>query len=188
MKVIGLTGTIASGKEVVQEVLTKNYNAYTVKLSSLIRDEKLRKRKIKITRRARQDLGNELRDQYGAHILAKVAISYMSMSKELMIVDGIRNPAEANFLKEQFDENFKLVAVDAPQQVRFERLRKRNRDDDPKNWEEFIEIDERDQGKGEPPHGQQVRKCIEIADVVLENDGDLNKFRKKVEDSIVKLL
>jgi len=90
-------------------------------------------------------------------------------------------------LKKQFGDDFKLIAIDAPQQIRFERLQQRKRESDPKSWEEFVVADERDQGINQPEYGQQVRKCIEMADVVLQNDGSLEEFQKKVEDVIKEL-
>ena len=100
------------------------------------------------------------------------------------MIDGIRNPGEVDFLRQQFGDDFKLIAIDAQQQVRFERVVKRNRDIDPKTWEEFVAADERDQGKAQPEYGQQVRKCIEMADIVLQNDGSLEELKKKAEDAI----
>lgn len=184
MKVIGLTGTIGSGKDVVREILEKKFNTVSVKLSDLLDQAILKKKGIATTREIQQDSGDQLRKQYGNHILAKIAVEFMKKNNDMKVIDGIRNPGEVDFLRQQFGEDFKLIAVDAPQQVRFERVVKRNRDIDPKTWEEFVVADERDQGKEQPEYGQQVRKCIEMADVVLQNDGSLEEFQKKVEDVI----
>ena len=184
MKVIGLTGTIGSGKDVVRETLEKKFDTVSVRLSDLLDTNELKKRGIKITRDIQQDLGNGLRQKYGVHVLAKLAIDLMKKTSEIKIIDGIRNPGEVDFLRQQFGEDFKLIAIDASQQVRFERVVKRNRDIDPKKWEEFIVVDERDQGKDQPEYGQQVRKCIEMADAIIQNDDTLEEFKRKVEDAI----
>ena len=187
MKVIGLIGTIGSGKDIVREILEKKFNTVSVILSDLLETNALKKRGIKITRTMQQNLGDELRQKYGTHVLAKIAIDFMKKTSEIKIIDGIRNPGEVDFLRQQFSDDLKLIAIDAPQQVRFERIVKRNRDSDPKTWEEFVAADERDQGKDQPEYGQQVRKCIEMADVVIQNDGSLEEMQKKVEDIINKL-
>lgn len=186
MKVIGLTGTIASGKEVVKEMILKKFNSYQVSLSSAIRGEMERKHRD-FSRRTLQDMGNELRQKYGTFVLAKVSTEFMSRDKPVLIVDGIRNPGEAEWLKKTYKDNFVLIGVDAPQQVRFERLQKKNRPIDPKTWDEFVVLDERDQGKDEPPYGQQVRKCIEAADIVIDNDGDSAKLESKMEEVFSKI-
>ncbi len=184
MKVIGLTGTIGSGKDVVRETLEKRFNTASVRLSDLLDQSVLKKRGITITREVQQDTGDQLRKQYGNHVLAKIAVGFMKKNNDVKVIDGIRNPGEVDFLRQQFNEDFKLIAIDAPQQVRFERVMKRNRPIDPKTWEEFIAADERDQGKDEPEYGQQVKRCMEMADVVIQNDGSLEDFEKKVEDVI----
>lgn len=184
MIVIGLAGTIGAGKEAVREILEKRFNTTSVRLSDLLDTAMLKKRGVKITRSIQQNLGDELRQKYGSHVLAKIAIDFMKKSGEVKVIDGIRNPGEIDFLKRQFTDGFKLVAVDASQETRFERVKKRNRDMDPKAWEEFVKVDDRDQGKDQPEYGQQVRKCIEMADVIIQNDGTIEDFQKKIDEAI----
>jgi dephospho-CoA kinase len=174
--VIGITGTIGSGKEVVKEALVKNFSCYSVALSSVIKTQM----KKKADRKSLQDMGNELRKKYGNFILAKLATDYMQRDKEIIIVDGIRNPGEVDYLKKTFGNKFLLIAVDAPRELRWERIKARAREGDPKTWEEFLEVDERDQGVGEPLYGQRVRDCIQMADFLLINDGTPEEINEKV--------
>jgi len=187
MKVIGLTGTIGSGKDIVREMLEKKLDTVSVRLSDLLETSALKKMGIKVTREMQQNLGDDLRQKYGTHVLAKIAIDFMKKNNDVKVIDGIRNSGEVDFLRQQFGDDFKLIAIDAPQQVRFERIVKRKRPIDPKTWEEFIVADERDQGKDQPEYGQQVRKCIEMADLIIQNDGSMEEFKRKVEDAIKEL-
>lgn len=182
-KVVGLVGSVAAGKEVIKDALMQRFNCYHVALSTVIRAE-IEKKNNMLTRRGLQDYGDEMRKKYGAHILAKLAVEYLPRDKEIVIVDGIRNPGEIEWLKKEFGKNFLLIAVDAPREVRFERVQKRARATDPKTWEEFVELDERDQGNGQPEHGQQTRKCIEQADFVIINDGDLQQFEAEAKEVV----
>lgn len=183
MKVIGLTGTIGSGKEIAKEFFKKRFSCCYVTLSDVIRGEKERK-KSDFNRKTLQDMGNELRKKYGADILAKLAIEYLPREKELAIIDGIRNPAEGNFLRKKFGKNFIWIGIDAPRELRFERAAKRGQYNDPKTFEEFVALDERDLGKDEPEYGQQVKKCLEQVDFVLINDGTIEEFEKKLNEIV----
>jgi len=186
VKVIGLTGTIAAGKDVVKQVLMQKLNCYQVTLSGAIFGQ-IEKKKGIFNRKTMQEMGNELRQKYGGHVLAKVSTEFMSRDRPYLIVDGIRNPAEAEWLRQAYKGNFVLIGVDAPQQARFERVVKRGKPTDPKTFEEFAAIDERDQGAGEPPYGQQVRRCLQMADFMIDTDGDLAKVAEKVAEIIPKI-
>jgi dephospho-CoA kinase len=133
-------------------------------------------------------MGNEMRRLYGGHILAKMAVEYLPRDKEMIIVDGIRNPGEVEFLRRQFGVNFVLVAVDAPAEKRFENISRRNDPRDPRTREEFDAMDARDQGAGEPPYGQQVAACMQIADHKILNDGTLEDLHNKLREVMKKIV
>lgn len=180
-KIIGLSGTIGAGKEIVKEYFMKKYNCYHVSLSSVIRAE-FEKRKGIFNRKVWQDQGNEMRKKYGNFILAKLAISYMSRDKQIIIVDGIRNPGEVEYLKRGFGRSFYLIGVDASQEIRFERIVKRSRPSDPKTWEEFVAVDERDQGVNEPAYGQQTKACLDLADFIVTTDVSADQLEGKLNE------
>ena len=186
MKIIGLTGTMGSGKDTVKGILVNRLNATTVTLSDVIRAE-LEKKKGIADRTTLQNMGNEMRQKYGPHILAMLAVEYLSRSKKFVIIDGIRNPAEAEYLGKKFGSEFKLIAVDAPQQIRFERMQKRLNRNDPKTFEEFTAADSREMGDTEPPYGLQLKKCIEQADFVINNEGTVEDLQKKVDEVIQRI-
>jgi len=187
VKVVGIVGTIASGKEVLKEVLQKNYSNYSVRLSEVIRAEMEKKRKD-FDRKMLQDLGNEMRQKYGGGILAKMAVEYLPRDKQLIIIDGIRNAGEIDYLKKTFGKKFVLFAVDAPREIRWQRVLLRQRSADPKNFEEFVEMDDRDHGVGESAFGQQTKTCMNRADFVFENVGTIDDFKKTVEEKVKELL
>ena len=187
MKVVGLTGSIAAGKSAFKEVLMRRKNCYYISLSTLIMEETLRKKRLPVNLFNKQNMGNELRQRYGNDALAKTAWNFMQKNKEVLIVDGIRNPGEAEFLRKVNGKDFVLVGIDAPREIRFERVLKRNDAKDPKEQEEFARIDDRDQGVNEPDYGQHVRKCIEMADYVLVNDGSYDDFVIKCDEVVSKI-
>ena len=58
-------------------------------------------------------------------------------------------------------------------------LEGRRRIGDPVTEEDFLRLDRRDQGEGEPPDGQQVAKCLELIDSgnMVRNNGTLDQLR-----------
>lgn len=174
--IIGLTGRIAAGKETLTEFFRQKGFVY-LESSKLLNDE-LIKRGIEITRKNQQDLGDELRRKFGAGILMKMFLDKLDKNKNY-VIDSLRNPKEAEFLR-NCGIKFFLIAVDAPQELRFQRVLKRGKLSDPKTWEEFLKTDERDFASDDPL-GQQVGKCFELADFIILNDGYLKNSQIEVE-------
>ncbi|TAL47904.1 hypothetical protein EPN87_01860 [archaeon] len=186
MKVIGITGTIGAGKKVLKDMLKTKMDFFDIVLSDVIHAEVERK-KGKADRKTLQDMGNDMRRMYGTHILAKLAVEYLSKKKNMIVIDGIRNPGEVDYLRQRFGSDFRLIAIDADPKTRFERILKRKQTKDPKTWEEFVAMDERDQGKDEPPYGQHVRACIEKADFKIVNDSSESELQKQADQIIAQL-
>jgi dephospho-CoA kinase len=207
MIILGVVGQIASGKGALVNYLTSHCGFRSFSLSSIIHDE-LRKKDIKkFDRKMLQDIGDELRKKEGDEILAKLALKQISVigdppslsasarqsqmklvvgnqlnqlnQKNKIIIDGIRNPGEIEFLKK--NPNFVLIGVKAKRELRFKRLLSRGKKWDPKNYEEFLKVDKRDLGLKEGKSGQQVGKCLAYCDYVLTNNKDVVNFQRKVE-------
>ncbi len=176
--IIGLTGTLASGKGVVSEFFKEKGFVY-LSLSDELR-EVAKENKIPLTRENLQNLGNHLRETQGSTFLAERVLNKIKNQEyKKAMVDGIRNPSEVETLKKL--KGFFLVSVDAPREIRFKRLVERNRESDPKTFEEFLRVDNRDKGVGESTTGQAVEKCMQLADVTLINSGTLEEAREDVK-------
>jgi dCMP deaminase len=183
--IIGLTGSLAAGKGYVAKILQEMGYEYH-SLSDIIRDE-CKSRGLQNEREIMIKIGNELRENEGSGVLAKRILKKISKDKNT-IVDSIRNPEEVNELRK--DPNFILIAVDASKGVRFQRILARKREGDPKTLKEFEKIDKIDKGQGEKSSGQQVGKCLKMADAILVNEGDdtKEKVKKIIRDFNAKLI
>jgi len=173
---IGLTGRIAAGKGEIVEYLKKRGFEYCT-ISQVVRAEAA-KINLPITRDSLQDVGNLIRKHQGSGEWIKRLIQSLDLSKN-NIIDGIRNPGEIMELGKI--KGFVLISVDAPQKKRYERVLSRNKESDPKDWTGFLEIDNRDFGE-EDAFGQQVGKCMKLADFNLINDSTKEEFHKKIEE------
>lgn len=182
--IIGLTGSLAAGKGVVSDFMKKQGFVY-LSLSDELR-EIMKEKKIELTRKNLQDFGNQMREEKGAGVLASlVADKIQNQKYAKAVVDGIRNPAEIAELRKL--DNYFLISVDAPEEIRFKRLIARNRESDPKTLEDFLKVDARDKGIGEKETGQGVGRCMAQADFTLINDKGIEEINKKVEDLYKKI-
>jgi len=172
VKIIGLTGTNGAGKGEAAAFFMRHGYAF-FSLSDLLREE-LKKRDREITRNNLIRIGNDLREKYGADILAR---RIMEKVRGKSIIDSIRNPREASFLKRK--KGFVLIAVDAPAEIRYARVMQRGRDESARSLKAFL-AKEQEEITG-PDAGQQLRRCMKMADYAVINDGGLDAFHRKLE-------
>jgi len=172
-RLIGLTGTNGAGKgEAAAFFQKKGYKYFS--LSDLIREE-LRNKGQSITRDNLIKMGNHLRNKFGPDILAKRVIERVQGKA---IIDSIRNPKEVAHLKKQ--KSFLLLAIDAPVEIRYNRVIKRGRQESVDSLQEFIAKEAEEMSTKES--GQQLQNCMKMADIVIINDGCLEDFHKKLEE------
>lgn len=180
---IGLVGSLASGKGVIADYLIKHYGFVSFSLSFIVHDQ-VRARGIStFTRKTLQDVGDELRAKEGDGALAKRALDILNKEGSTrVIIEGIRNPGEVEFLRKL--PHFVLISVDATRAVRFKRIVERGKPWDPKDWDGFLVVDSRDHEDEKNRNGQQVHKCMNMADYFIENNKDLDHLYPRIQEVI----
>ncbi|HLP61470.1 MAG TPA: AAA family ATPase [Candidatus Deferrimicrobium sp.] len=177
---IGLTGRMGSGKGEVVKILEKMGFKY-ISLSDMVREEIASRTSAgrEVSRRETQDIGNRLRKEGGAGILGKkVRLKIESMDVEKWVIDGIRNPAEVTELRKL--HGFYLLGIEAPIPTLLERVKSRKRGTDIDDDDVLLSHMDREWGNGEPEDGQQVGKCMDMADYIIENDNSLDDLKTDV--------
>ena len=176
---IGLTGKYASGKGEVAEILKKlGFSYYS--LSDVIREE-LRKENKETSRENMTIKGNELREKYGAGVLGLKINELIKKDKSNKnIIDSVRNPFEVKALNKI--ENFHLIGIDAPIEIRFKRLKKRNREGDVKTLDEMKLAEEKENLSKDT--NQQLDKTLKLAESIIIND----TTKKELETKILKIV
>lgn len=172
--IIGLTGKNAAGKGTVSELLQQK-SFYYYSLSDVLR-EKLQERNLSPSRDNLFNIGNELRGQHGPGVLAEIIVRRLESDKNY-VIDSIRHPAEVEVLRKR--PNFTLVAVEASQTVRFERLRRRQRAGDPTSESEFLEAERREADSPDTAQ-QQLVKTAGLADFTILNEDAVEALAEKV--------
>jgi len=169
----GLTGTNGAGKGEVASFFVKNGYAY-FSLSDVIREE-LQKKNQEITRDNMIRTGNLMRQKATADILARLVAKRIAGKT---VIDSIRNPKEVEFFRSQ--ENFILLAIDAPAELRFERVKQRGREESASSLQEFLAKEAEEMGTDES--SQQLLACMNMADHTILNDGTLEELHTKLEE------
>ena len=175
---IGLTGKNGSGKgEVAKFLKESGYDFYS--LSDILRDELLTRDKD-VTRENLISIGNELRTNYGAGVLAERVLQKIGPDAHA-VIDSIRNPFEVEALRKR--KGFCLLSIEADPKIRFERTRARNRENDPKTYEKFLEYEAREAFTNDPTT-QQMNRTEAMADAVVENNGTVDELKEQVRQVI----
>lgn len=179
--IIGITGAFGSGKSTAADFL-KRLGFVKISLVEFLEKELKSRGEKNITRKLLQDLGNQLREKYGAGILAKKALLLINEKRiQKAVVEGFRNNLEIEEFRKR--GNFKLIGIVANRNIRFERLRKLVRREK-LNWKLFNSLDNRDLGIGEGKRGLQVAICLALADIFIENNRSLRELKDKVQDAL----
>jgi dCMP deaminase len=176
--IIGLTGKNGAGKGEVAAFL-KDKSFYYYSLSDVIREELISKG-LPVTRENLIAAGNDLREKNGPDVLARMTLKKIDPNRNY-VIDSIRNPAEVLALKQSGD--FVLLNVDAPPELRFERIHTRAREQDPKTLEEFIKVEDAEK-QSSSQHKQSIQDCQALADFTIVNDGPVESLHKKVIEVI----
>ncbi len=174
---IGITGTDGAGKGSVVDYLVENKDFTHYSSRSFILEE-IEKQKLPSTRSQMRLTANELRAKYGNEFVVKQAYDKAKKeAKDLVVIESIRALAEAEYLKEKGGI---LLAVDADQKIRYERVQERRSESDQVSFEEFKQHEELE--KNDPdPNGMQKAKVIEMADYTINNVSSLEDLGLEVE-------
>ncbi|MBR0271261.1 MAG: AAA family ATPase [Methanobrevibacter sp.] len=172
MRVMGISGMPGSGKSFVSEIATKK-GAMIVSMGDIIREEA--KKRGESTKETAQNL----RKEFGENIVAELTVEKIKKILEegfdsSIIVEGIRSPFEVNIFKENFDD-FIVLSIFANPDIRFERIKSRQREDDTTDYETFVSRDQRELDFG-------IGDVISLSNKLIINESDLDTYLKEINE------
>jgi len=173
MTVIGTVGLPGSGKGEAAAV-ARERGVPVVTMGDVIRRE-CRDRGLDPAEH-HGEVAVALREENGPDAVAERSLPVIReqlADAETVLVDGLRSDVEVERFREAFGERFLLVSIEAPFELRRERLDDRGRDDP--DVEPLAERDERELGFG-------MGEAMERADVTVENTDTLAAFRERVRE------
>ena len=172
MRVIGTVGLPGSGKGEAAAV-AEELGIPVVTMGDVIRQE-CRDRGLDPADH-HGEIAGALRDENGPDAIAQRSLPVIEeelAEADTVLVDGIRAGVEVERFEEAFGEAFTLVSIEAPFEVRVERIEARGRDNT-EDGEALRERDERERGFG-------MDEAIARADVTVENTTTLEAFHETI--------
>ena len=172
---LGVTGRNAAGKTTIVEwFVNRGWDGCSC--SDAIRHW-LRENDQEITRENLTQGGRTLRSQGGAGVLAEMLLDRMN-PKQNTIIDSIRTPDEVHALR--IRDDFLLIDVNVPLDLRWQRMQERARDGDPIDYEFFLKQEDAE-AIAENSSGQALIATAELSDIVINNDGTLSELYESLE-------
>ncbi|WP_121820863.1 AAA family ATPase [Halostella salina] len=173
MRVIGTVGLPGSGKGEAAAV-AEELGVPVVTMGDVIRQECRDRGVDPATHHG--EIAQALREENGPDAIAQRSLPVIEDELETddtVLVDGIRSGVEVERFEEAFGDEFALVSIEAPFELRAERVDERGRDATGADGETLAERDERERGFG-------MDEAMDRADVTIENTGTLEAFRRQV--------
>jgi len=183
MTIIGITGTDGAGKGVVVDYLIEQKKFSHHSARTLWVDE-IEKRDEPVDREHMRLIANDLRRLHGNdYFIAESIRRAREADEKYVVLESLRALAEVETLKR---EGGVLLAVDADQRLRFERIQERASASDDISFDEFVAHEALEMNDPDP-NGMQKAKVMEMADYTLLNEGTLEELHAQIEDVLRKI-
>ena len=169
---MGISGLPGSGKSLVSETANEK-GAIIVSMGDIIREE------AKKRGESTKETATNLRKEHGEYIVSELTIKKIKQlqkegNENAIIVEGIRSHHEVEMFKENFD-NFIILSIFANPTLRFKRLQNRMREDDSKDYNDFLKRDQMELDFG-------IGNVIALSDKIIINESDLESYQEKINE------
>lgn len=176
-QILGISGTFASGKDTIAKHLEQDKGYTHVSTGDMVR--KVAQEKYgSIERPVLYKTATELRYENGAGALMLEALK----ESRPIVISGIRTLGEAKALQ---SAGGVLLYVDAPVEIRYERVKSRARDAETElTLDEFKQNEEKEMYAGPNDEDFNIRGIKDVADIIVENTMPLGEFIDMVDHKI----
>lgn len=178
--IIGISGTFGSGKDFVAKYLESKKGFQHLSLADILR-ELAAENHVGVDRESVRVLANQYSSEEGGDFLAKRAVK--RKIKQNLVISAVRRLEEIAFLKKEDD--FYLLFVDAPVEIRFQRMVSRSRDIESTMTLEEMKRKEELEMSGKS--SQRVDLCKKEANFLIDNSGTKEELEKKIDGILEKL-
>jgi len=175
--IIGITGTDGAGKGAVVECLVAHgFTHYSVR--SLIVAE-IKSRGLAVDRPNMKLIGNAMRAKHGGAVMVQKAAELAAQAGVVTyVVESLRAVDEVKLLHANGGH---LLAVDADQTVRYQRIHDRGSETDQITFAQFVEQEQAESGSQNTAE-QNKTAVMQMADHTFYNQGTIKELHQKVEE------
>lgn len=180
MSVVGTVGLPGSGKGEFAEVASKE-GIPVITMGDVIR-EACRDRGLDPADH-HGEVATALREENGPAAIAEESLPHIREAltdAETVVVDGLRSMVEVETFQETFGDSFAIVSIEAPFELRAERLGERGRDGTDTDRNQLKEREKREIEFG-------MDDVMEAADYRIENTDSLAAFQEAVRELLAKI-
>lgn len=175
--IIGIAGTLATGKDTVAERLAEQFGYTHVSTGDIVRELAMEEHGS-IERPVLYEIAKAHRESEGAGFLVKHALQH----EPPLVITGLRSLGEAKALKAGGGI---LLFVDAPIEVRYERMRSRQRDNETAlTLEGFKQNEAKEWYAGPLDSDFNLRDIEKMSDIVIDNSLTLEPFLAMVFEKL----
>lgn len=177
MPIVCVAGLIGSGKDTAAEYISKKYGYKIIDYANILR-EICKREGLELTR----DNLQNLRVKYGNTFLAEEAVRGIKNSKDKnIILTPMRRSEDFEIPKKEFGHDVKLIVIESDIKKRFDRLKRRGRENDPKDLKEFERQEARER------EIFNFDKTFSYADFKIKNNGTIKDLEKSI-DNVMKVI
>lgn len=183
--ILGITGTNGAGKgAAVDYLVQKGYTHYSFR--DLITEE-VKRRGLPINRPNMGTVATDLRHMHGpAYFTDTFARHAEELGVKDVVMESIRTLAEADNIH---GHGGFVVGVDAPEEMRYERITARGTATDKVSFEQFRRQEDAEYYTKDPndPAQMNVLGVLKSADYTLMNEGTLEELHQKIDAMLLEL-
>lgn len=178
-KVIWIIWKMWAWKDIVWDYISEKFWINKYIISSKLKEE-ADKKWIEKTRINLINIWRELAMEFWDWILAQKLLE--DSKWDIILAIWMRQLWQLDFFKK--NTNFTLIWIESSDEIRFERIIKRRKFWDAKTLKQFKEEEKEEDGKSV----QKISHCLNMADYIIENNGDLEEFFEKIDNILKDIL